>query len=101
MRNLHQFAAGPYQQALGRSSVTFPIVAVPGTDRLTNLRTWVEAELREQGIADEYGRFFRLAALPLGWQIPEPDRPTPEEIFFAPRWYRPFATEPEPLFPEI
>ena len=100
VRALLEFAAGPYERVLGRKAVLFPIVAVPGEDRLAKLRTWVEAELRERSASD-YARLFSLAALPLGWQVPEDARPSPEDIFVSPCWYRPFATEPESLFPGI
>lgn len=98
--NLLRFAHGPYQEAFGRQSVTFCIVATKGPEHLGRLIAWTEAALVAQG-AEEQGDFFQLATFPLDWDVPDDQRPTPAELFLAPRWSMPFVREAKPLFEDL
>jgi hypothetical protein len=97
IRALLAFADGPYQQAFGRQSLTICVVTTDAA-RLASLRRWTAAELDAQHAGDDDRELFRLASFAIDWNVPEDERPTPAELFLAPRWYAPFAAAPAPLF---
>lgn len=103
IRALVAFSRGPYQAAFGRRSLTICFIASSGPDRLRALIAWTREELTALNVTDAAADIFRFAAFPLDWHIPEAERPSPAELFLAPRWQRAFGnqTEPVPLFRAI
>lgn len=83
------FAAGPYQQPFGSSSLTIAVVATPGPTRSEQLLRWTEAELRQLGREDA-GTVFRFTGVPIA-------SARPEDLFRGAAWRAPFAERLEPL----
>ena len=101
VRNLVAFSRGPYQEAFGRRSLTICVVASPGGERLKQLITWTRAELTALSVSPAEADIFRFGAFALDWHVPEPERPTPAQLFLEPGWYRLADDKPVPLFAGI
>ena len=101
IRGLVDFAGAPYREQFGRRALTIAIVAVLGEPKLAQLLRWTEAELRTLDADEAVMDTFRLAAIPLDWTVPEPERLTPEAIYRQPLWYRPFTREPRILLSKL
>lgn len=89
VRGLVGYAKGPYQEAFKTTSLTIAVVATPGEKRLFDLLRWTEAELEAINEKQE-ADLFRLSSF-------APASVEPEEVFLAPRWYRPFDRQAIPL----
>ncbi len=101
VRHLVYFMRGPYQDTFKRQAVTIGVVATPGRERLISLIGWTREELTELRATSEEVAAFRFATFPLDWRTAEAQRPAPEEVFLAPRWYPAFEATPVPLFNTI
>ncbi len=101
VRHLVWFMRGPYQDTFKRQAVTIGVVATPGRERLISLIGWTREELTELKATPEEVAAFRFATFPLDWRTAEAQRPAPEEVFLAPRWYPAFEATPVPLFSTI
>src|SRR5215211_2895715 len=101
VKSLVHFLRGPYQDTFGRKAVTIGVVATPGRERLISLIGWTREELTELKATPEEVAAFRFATFPLDWHTPEAQRPTPADIFLAPRWYPAFESKPVPLLHSI
>jgi hypothetical protein len=97
IRRLLAAGRGPLQAALNCQTPVIAFIATSGANRLRAMVEWTEAELSELGASGEDVDLFRFAAFRLDWDVPEAERPTPQDIFLAPRWYAPFERQPEPL----
>jgi hypothetical protein len=83
------YTQGPYQEAFGTRSLTVVFITTAGERRLTELLTWSEAALAAEA-AQTRADLFRFAALDAA-SIP------PVDLFFGPRFLRPFDPHPLPL----
>ena len=101
VRALLAFSRGPFQKAFDRQAVTILVIATGGVAHRDRLVRWTEAELQSLAVADEELDLFRFATFPLGWDMAEAERPTPEQIYLEPAWVRPFDATPEPLLEGI
>jgi hypothetical protein len=97
VRNLVYFMRGAYQVRFDRKAITIGVVATSNRNRLIALITWTREELTELKATPEEVAAFRFATYPLDWWTPEPQRPTPEELFLTPRWYPAFDSKPVAL----
>jgi len=101
VKSLVYFMRGPYQERFARKAITIGIVATPGRSRLASLIGWTREELTELKATPEETAAFRFATFPLDGRTRESARPTPAEVFLAPRWYPAFDSKPVPLFSDI
>ncbi len=89
IRGLLAYAAGPYQQFFGTTSITVAIATTAGKERMERLRGWCEQVLRDVQREQEADLFF-LTQLPEGTL-------DPQTLYLAPIWWQPFAQVPLPL----
>jgi hypothetical protein len=98
VRGLVGFMRGALQETFGRQALTIAVVVTTNRERLISLVTWTREVLVElQANKKEVGA-FHFATFPLDWNTPAPQRPTPDALFLAPRWYPAFEPEPVPIF---
>lgn len=82
------WSGDPYRERFETTSLTIAVVATPGNKRMRDLQRWTEVQLQE--LARNDTDLFRFTDL-------EPSRASPQELFLAPCWYRPFHEEPVPI----
>jgi len=89
IRGMVKVASGPYQSAFETDSLTIAVVTTSGDKRLRSLISWTEQELADIDAKSD-ADLFRFAAL-------DPRSIGPAELFFTPRFLRPFDPYPLPL----
>lgn len=90
LARLVAYAAGPYQQWAGTSSLVIAVVATPGSTREDQLSAWTAAYLRETKAPAYYFDLFRFAGV-------HPARVSPDELYLSPLWHRPGDARREAL----
>jgi hypothetical protein len=80
------FTSGAYSQTFQRRTLTILVLTTGGEKRRSELIRWTEAELESLGQTDKRELFLFSCA--------KAAEVSPEELFFAPVWYQPFAIAP-------